>query len=92
MSVQSDKWIKKMAKEHGMISPFEEIQVRGNKISFGILKYSTVLAKAKELGGITHSDPVFETKLVGLKFFGSTISEFTLVNILNSELTRASYP
>ena len=24
MSVQSDKWIKKMAKEHGMIKPFEE--------------------------------------------------------------------
>ena len=24
MSVQADKWIKKMAKEHGMISPFEE--------------------------------------------------------------------
>ena len=35
MSVQSDKWIKKMAKEYDMISPFEEIQVRGNKISFG---------------------------------------------------------
>ena len=54
------------------------------RISSGILKYSTVLAKAKEFGGIMHSDPVFETKLEGLKFFGSTISEFTLVNILNS--------
>ena len=62
------------------------------RTSFGILKYSTVLAKAKEFGGIMHSDPVFETKLEALKFFGSTISEFTLVNILNSELTRASYP
>ena len=39
MSVQSDKWIKKMAKEYGMISPFEEIQVRGNKISFGTSSY-----------------------------------------------------
>ena len=39
MSVQSDKWIKKMAKEHDMISPFEEIQVRGNKISFGTSSY-----------------------------------------------------
>ena len=58
----------------------------------GIRKYSTVLARAKEFGGIIHSGAVFETKLVGLKFFGSTISEFTLVNILNSEFTRASYP
>ena len=39
MSVQSDKWIKKMAKDHGMISPFEEVQVRGNKISFGTSSY-----------------------------------------------------
>ena len=39
MSVQSDKWIKKMAKENGMISPFEEEQVRGNKISFGTSSY-----------------------------------------------------
>ena len=39
MSVQSDKWIKKMAKENGMIFPFEEAQVRGNKISFGTSSY-----------------------------------------------------
>jgi dCTP deaminase len=29
MSVLSDKWIRKMSKEEGMISPFEEKQVRG---------------------------------------------------------------
>ena len=44
------------------------------KISLGILKYSTVLASAKEFGGITHSLPTLETKLFLLKFFGSTIS------------------
>ena len=33
-----------------------------------------------------------DTKLVDLKFLGSTISELTSVNILNSESTRASYP
>ena len=39
MSVQSDKWIKKMAKEYSMISPFEDKQIRGNKISFGVSSY-----------------------------------------------------
>jgi len=39
MPVQSDKWIKKMAKDHSMISPFEEKQVRGDKISFGVSSY-----------------------------------------------------
>ena len=39
MTVQSDKWIKKMVKGYSMISPFEEKQVRGDKISFGVSSY-----------------------------------------------------
>ena len=39
MTVQSDKWIKKMAKEFSMISPFKKKQIRGNKISFGVSSY-----------------------------------------------------
>ena len=39
MTVLSDKWIKKMAKENGMITPFEENQVRGNKISYGLSSF-----------------------------------------------------
>ena len=62
------------------------------KTSFGTLKYSTVLANTNEFGGIIHSDDFFVTKFVGLKFYGSTISEFTFVKILNSLETLASYP
>ena len=39
MSVLSDKWIKKMSQEHDMISPFEDKQVRGSNISFGLSSY-----------------------------------------------------
>ena len=39
MSVQSDKWIIKMAKDNAMITPFEDKQIRGNKISFGVSSY-----------------------------------------------------
>ena len=39
MTVQSDKWIIKMAKENSMIFPFENKQVRGDKISFGVSSY-----------------------------------------------------
>ena len=39
MSVLSDKWIRKMSKENGMISPFEEKQVRGDSISYGLSSY-----------------------------------------------------
>ena len=39
MTIQSDKWIRNMAKSHAMINPFEENQVRDNKISYGLSSY-----------------------------------------------------
>ena len=39
MTVQSDKWIKKISKEKGMIKPFVSKQVRKGKISFGLSSY-----------------------------------------------------
>lgn len=43
MSIKSDRWIEKMAREHGMISPFESRQVRekanGRAISYGVSSY-----------------------------------------------------
>ena len=38
MSVLSDKWIKKMALD-GMISPFEQKQIREGKISYGLSSF-----------------------------------------------------
>ena len=39
MSIKSDRWIRKMAIEHGMIEPFEEKQVREGVISYGVSSY-----------------------------------------------------
>ena len=39
MTVLSDKWIKEMVRTHNMISPFEDKQVRGNKISYGLSSF-----------------------------------------------------
>ena len=43
MAIKSDKWIRKMAEENDMISPFEKSQVRENDngriISFGTSSY-----------------------------------------------------
>ena len=39
MSALSDKWIKKMVKNHKMISPFVAKQTRKGKISFGLSSY-----------------------------------------------------
>ena len=39
MTVLSDKWIKEMVKTNNMISPFENKQVRDNKISYGLSSF-----------------------------------------------------
>ena len=39
MPVLSDQWIKKMSLEQDMISPFEEKQVRGKSISYGLSSF-----------------------------------------------------
>jgi len=48
MSIKSDRWIKKMALEHGMIDPFEERQVREGVVSFGVSSYGYDIRVADE--------------------------------------------
>ena len=39
MSIKSDRWIEKMSLEHKMISPFENEQIRGGLISYGLSSF-----------------------------------------------------
>ena len=39
MTILSDKWIKEMVRTNNMISPFENKQVRGNRISHGLSSF-----------------------------------------------------
>ncbi len=52
MSIKSDKWIRRMAAEHEMISPFEPNQVRENNsgkiISYGTSSYGYDVRCARE--------------------------------------------
>src|SRR5687768_17850190 len=48
MSIQSDRWITRMAKEHGMIEPFEDRQVRAGVISYGVSSYGYDMRVAPE--------------------------------------------
>jgi dCTP deaminase len=48
MSVKSDKWIRKMAREYGMIEPFEDRQVRDGVISYGVSSYGYDMRVADE--------------------------------------------
>jgi dCTP deaminase len=48
MAVKNDRWIRKMAKEHDMINPFAESQVRDGVISYGLSSYGYDLRVADE--------------------------------------------
>ena len=52
MSIKSDRWIRRMAEQHGMIEPFEPGQVReanGEKIvSYGTSSYGYDIRCAPE--------------------------------------------
>jgi dCTP deaminase len=48
MSIKSDRWIQRMAREHGMIEPFAEAQVRDGVISFGVSSYGYDMRVADE--------------------------------------------
>jgi dCTP deaminase len=48
MSIMSDRWITRMATEHGMIVPFEGRQVREGVISYGVSSYGYDMRVARE--------------------------------------------
>ena len=39
MSIKADRWIRKMALEHGMIEPFFDAQMKAGVISYGVSSY-----------------------------------------------------
>src|SRR5467141_4242147 len=48
MSIKSDRWITKMSKQHGMIEPFADRQVREGVISYGVSSYGYDMRVAPE--------------------------------------------
>ena len=53
-SIKADKWIKRMALEHGMIEPFEDRQVREGIISYGLSSYGYDIRVANEFKVFTN--------------------------------------
>jgi len=63
MSIKSDRWIRRMAKEHAMIEPFEQSQVRSGAISYGVSSYGYDMRVAREFRIFTNvHSPVVDPK------------------------------
>jgi dCTP deaminase len=54
MTIKADRWIKRMALEHGMIEPFEDRQVRDGVVSFGLSSYGYDIRVADEFKVFTN--------------------------------------
>ncbi|MBO6504108.1 MAG: dCTP deaminase [Kordiimonadaceae bacterium] len=56
MAIMSDKWIRTMSQEHGMIEPFVDGQVREDNISYGLSSYGYDARVAPEFKIFTNVD------------------------------------
>jgi dCTP deaminase len=55
MSIKSDRWIRRMARERGMIEPFADAQVREGVISYGVSSYGYDMRVAPEFKIFTNA-------------------------------------
>src|SRR5467141_2365314 len=55
MSIKSDRWITKMSKQHAMIEPFADRQVREGVISYGVSSYGYDMRVAPEFKIFTNA-------------------------------------
>ena len=54
MPIKSDRWIRQMALEHGMIEPFVDSQVRSGVVSYGLSSYGYDIRVADEFKVFTN--------------------------------------
>jgi dCTP deaminase len=74
MSIKSDRWIRRMAHDHGMIEPFADAQVRAGVISYGVSSYGYDMRVAPEFKIFTNAlSAIVDPK----KFDPKSFVEFT---------------
>jgi len=90
MSVKSDRWIRRMALEHGMISPFSEKQVRAGIISYGLSSYGYDLRVADEFRIFTNvNTTIVDPKNFDEKSFVELRSECAIIPPNSFALARS---
>jgi dCTP deaminase len=76
----SDKWIRKMAKDYGMIEPFEENLVRKGVISYGLSSYGYDLRIADEFKIFTNvASTIVDPKNFDERSFVSVKGDYCII-------------
>lgn len=84
MTIKSDKWIRKMALEHGMIEPFEAAQIRYHQehkvISYGTSSYGYDIRCASEFKIFTNiNSTIVDPKNFDPKNFVEINADFCII-------------
>lgn len=84
MSIKSDKWIRRMSEEQGMISPFEKGQVReaahGKIISYGTSSYGYDVRCSNEFKIFTNiNSAVVDPKAFDMNSFVDIVSDVCII-------------
>ena len=80
MAIKSDKWIRRMAVEHGMIEPFVDSQVRAGVVSFGLSSYGYDIRVADEFKIFTNiNNTVIDPKSFDPRSFVDIKAEVCIV-------------
>jgi dCTP deaminase len=79
-SIKADRWIKKMALEHGMIDPFEDRQVRAGVISYGLSSYGYDIRVANEFKVFTNiNSTVVDPKNFDARSFVDVVADVCII-------------
>jgi dCTP deaminase len=90
MSIKSDRWIRKQALEHDMISPFSEKQVRDGVVSYGLSSYGYDLRVADEFKIFTNvNSAIVDPKKFDEKSFVNVQSDVCIVPPNSFALARS---
>ena len=88
--LKSDRWIRKMALEHGMINPFSEKQVREGVVSYGLSSYGYDLRVADEFKIFTNvNSSIIDPKGFDERSFVTVRSDSVLVPPNSFALARS---
>ena len=94
MSIKSDKWIRRMAKEHSMIAPFEPCQVRhrdqSNIVSHGTSSYGYDIRCSNEFKIFTNiNSAIVDPKNFSSNSFVDVISDVCIIPPNSFALARS---
>src|SRR5215467_14166274 len=89
--LKSDRWIRKMAREHDMINPFSEKQVRQGVVSYGLSSYGYDLRVADEFKIFTNvNSTIVDPKNFDEKSFVTVQTDVAIVPPNSFALARTA--